>query len=245
MKTIASKLALLICLAVAPSASAVVGYINLSIYPGENLIANQLISGNDTLDNLFSSKTSVQGVSNGSLFTMWDPVANKFTPNSVYNAVSDTWSINYPFSYGQGGLLYSPSASTWVNTLVGQVPNYNPVTSTPWQPNYANGLYLISSAVPISGPMDAMFTNVVGRLPVNGEMVEILNPATQTATITTFQSGLGWDNGNRSLAVGESAWFNLGPVEAQFPVFVVPEPSLLALVGLGAVGLFTLGRRKA
>jgi len=240
MKTILSRLAILVCLAVATSASAVVGYYNLPIYPGANLIANKLISGNDTLDGVLSSTL----VPDGSIFTMWDPVANQFMPLSTYSSLSHTWSINYSFSYSQGGLFYSPSP--WTNTFVGQVAPYLPpdIGTSTWQPNYPNSLRLISAADPLSGPIDTMFTNVTGRLPLDGEKVEILNPATQTSTITTFQTGSGWDNGDPSLGVGESAWFNLGPVDVPFPTFVVPEPSTFALAGLGATALLVSVRRK-
>ena len=83
-----------------------------------------------------------------------------------------------------------------------------------------------------------MFTNVMGRLPSNGEWVQILDPGTQTYLTTTFHTGTGWDNGDPTLSVGESAWFNSGPV-------VVPEPASLALAGLGAGALLVFRRRKS
>jgi hypothetical protein len=101
-----------------------------------------------------------------------------------------------------------------------------------WHPNYADGLHLLSCPVPLE---IATFQQVVGRDPLNGEWVETLNEATQTYAITTFHTGIGWDNGEPALGVGQAAFFNFGPV-------LVPEPSVLALASLGAVTLFRFGR---
>ena len=48
----------------------IVGYYNLSIQPGYNLIANQLSNSNNTLNAIFNPTTLV-----GSTFTRWDLVA--------------------------------------------------------------------------------------------------------------------------------------------------------------------------
>lgn len=122
MKYSQLKLALLIVCSGATSpfvvqtSGNVVGYYNRSIYPGDNLIANQLIATNNSIDSLL-----VQGVPDGSTFTKWDTVANEFMPYSVFDANSGSWSINYNFNPvdGQGGVLHSPSPFT--NTFVGEV----------------------------------------------------------------------------------------------------------------------------
>src|SRR5262249_37043795 len=90
----------------------IVGYYNLSIQPGYNLIANQLSYSNNTLNAIFNSTTPI-----GSTFTRWDPVAQQFAPVSLYTGSG--WTINYGLNFGEGGILTSPIA--WTNTFVGEV----------------------------------------------------------------------------------------------------------------------------
>ncbi len=215
----------------------VVGYYNRTISPGYNLIANQLQLGDtDTLN------TVMMGVPVDSQFYLWDAGLNAFTPPSVFNGT--TWSIDYGFGAGVGGLLWSPAAG--INTFVGEVRTYTNVpplglSTTVWNPNLANGMHLISCPTPISYPMDSMFAYVVGRAPQEGEWVGILNETSQTFTRTTFHTGVGWDNGDPSLAVGQAAWFNLGPVAQDIPF--VPEPGSVALLAVAGAALAMRSRR--
>jgi hypothetical protein len=237
MKT-RSLLAALAFLALTPHAFAQAGYINEILYPGDNLIANQLDnsfghtngSGN-TLDSLFNNLASSGSLASGATFTRWDPVAKAFLPASTYNASSDLWSINYTFTFGQGGILNTSVRAT--NTFVGSVYPGFIFGTYDWHPNYPNGLYLISDPVPLSLPIDQQFAYAIGRSPHDGESVDLFDPATQTYTLTTFHTSFGWDNGDPILGVGQSAWFNLGPV---------PEPSTAAFAGL-SLAVLLLSRR--
>jgi hypothetical protein len=210
----------------------VVGYINLTLYPGDNLIANQLnfyATGrtnriNDILHN----------VPSGSTYTMWDFSTQSYLPVSAFDGT--TWSINYQLELSQGALVHCPTLAT--NTFVGDVVAYSnliPEFGGPvWQPNYADGLHLLSSPVPVAASMSTLFYFVTGRSARQGENVTLLDPATQSYLTTTYDSLTGWDNGDPTLAVGRAAWFNLGPVN-------VPEPGVFSLLVLpGAVWL----RRK-
>lgn len=144
-------------------------------------------------------------------------------------------------------MLNSPS--TWSTTIVGEViSNFVvDVGLQNWNPNYSDGLHLLSSPIPISAPMDMMFTNVVGRLPQNGEWAAIFNPSTQDYTITTFHTGSGWDNGDPVLGIGQSAWFDLGggmpAIFSSIPV--VPEPNSVALASLGIVAMLVRRFRRS
>jgi hypothetical protein len=211
----------------------VVGYYNRSIVAGDNLIANQLGYGAmgqyaNTLDNVLT-----YGVADGSTFTEWDPTANALLPLSVFSAAQTNWSINYTLNLGQGGVLHSPVATvcTFVGELDGSIFNIN-TGEYYWNPGYGPGNYLLSCPVPFS---DETFQQIVGRDPTDGEWVRILNEATQTYTVTTYHDGLGWDNGDPDLAVGQAAWFDLGPV-------AVPEPTSGLL--LAAACILTLVRKR-
>jgi hypothetical protein len=208
------------------ASSNAVGYINLTIYAGDNLIANQLDDtvGN-TLDDIFA--TGPGDLLTGSTFTEWDPTSDQLLPASVFNGTS--WSINYGLSpNGVGGVLNSPANTTV--TFVGDVVNFNiqpggGYTFVP--PLLGPGTYLLAMAAPLTGT----FEQVIGSDPIAGDSVETLDASTQTYSTTTF-NGTTWNNGTPSLAVDEAAYFDL----------VVPEPSMFALTGLGA-GILLICRR--
>jgi hypothetical protein len=202
----------------------IVGYINQTLYAGDNYIANQLSNSNNTLNAIF--QTGV--VPEGTTFTEWDPATQQFLPSSTYDTVNG-WSIDYTLTYGQGGLLDAPS--TFVNTFTGSVwPGFDAINNTFTPPLVtANGSLFLSCFIPIS---DATFYDVVGRGPQNGESVTFLDAATQTYTTTTFDDG-SWNNGDPSLDIGEAAFFNLEPV---------PEPAVCGLLGIGLAVLMTVRR---
>jgi hypothetical protein len=231
---------ILLTLAVAPATLAqtnyysvnLVGYYNRGLLAGDNLIANQLGCGaggqySNTLDNVL-----IYNIPDGSTFTEWDAVGNTFLPLSIFNAALTNWSINYTLNLGQGGILHSPIAATttFVGEVNGSIFNIDTGTYT-WNPAYGPGYFLLSCPVPFA---TASFTQVVGRDPMDGEWVRLLDERTQNYGVTTYRSGLGWDNGDPTLSLGESAWFDLGPVE-------VPEPSASLL--LSVAGALTALRK--
>ena len=199
--------------------SNIVGYINLMLYPGDNLIANQLDNDNNTLNAIFKP-----GVPEGATFTRWDPLSQQFLPTSVYD-INTGWSINYELDFGQGGLLHSPV--TFTNLFVGSVwPGFVP--NGPFVPPLVtdSGTLLLSCYIPIA---PATFYDVVGRDPLNGESVTLLDAVSQISTTTVFENGV-WDNGTPILNIGQSAFFNLESV---------PEPAGYSLVGAGLLLLAT------
>jgi hypothetical protein len=223
--------------AVLPSrALTVVGFINIPIYVGDNLIANQLDNGlGDSIGDIFNPGANPNPLLPGSTFTEWDPTLNAFKPLSVFDGTS--WSINYTLPpNGTGGVFHSPSGQTI--TTVGTVQNLtislSGYTFTP--PVRGPGRYLLSIAAPVAG---ATFSDVIGRNPLAGDSVELLDAPTQVYTITTF-NGTSWNHGDPILTqVDESAFYDL-----QVPP-MVPEPSTLALAGLGVAAALTFRRMRA
>jgi hypothetical protein len=212
----------------------IVGYINQSFYAGDNYFANQLSTGDNSLDTIFTG-----AVPQGATFTEWDPTAQQFLPISTFTGTS--WSINYSLTYGQGGLLDTPSG--FVNTFTGGVWSGFSATTQSFTPPLVTGTgsQLLSCYVPIT----ATFYDVIGRGPANGESVTTLAAATQTYTTTTFSNGV-WDNGAPELGVGEAAFFNLD-VATPANLLSIPEPSVTSLAAVGAVTLlaFSTLRRLA
>lgn len=208
----------------------IVGYLNLVLFPGDNLIANQFGNSDNSLNAIFQ-----QNIPEGATFAKWDSTSLQYLPFSTYDTDSG-WSINYDLSYGEGGLLHSPSLFT--NVFAGTVwPGFDGVSTFIPPLVSSNGLYLLSCYIPL-GP--ATFYDVVGRDPQNGESVTTLNALSQISTTTIFENG-SWDNGDPLLGVGRSAFFNLGP---DFNLEPVPEPGVFSLFGASIVLLATFGRMR-
>ncbi len=132
--------------------SNIVGYINLTLYAGDNYIANQLDNGSgNTLDTIFQAGV----VPEATTFTEWNPTTQQYLPTSTYDTATG-WSINYTLTYGQGGLLDSPIIFT--NSFVGSVwPGYG--INGPLIPPLVTGTgsLLLSCVVPFT---DATFYDV-------------------------------------------------------------------------------------
>jgi hypothetical protein len=229
LKTLKIAALVSLCAAQPLSVLAQSGYVSINISAGDNLIANQLDDGNgNTLSDVFANG----GVITGSTFTEWNSSLNALMPLSTFNGT--TWSIDYTLApNGIGGVLNSPSTTTLVTS--GTIENYDSDTMqyTFVPPTRGMGTYLLSLAAPLG---EATFEEIVGRDPMAGDFVRILNPITQTYTTTTY-NGTTWDNGTPILGQDQSAYYSLGVVQA-------PEPASLALMGLGAASFYMFRRRK-
>lgn len=216
----------------------IVGYYFRPMSPGVNLVANQFLnySGNPLALNESINLVLTNGVPDGAMFTKW--TGSAFLPTAVFDAGSLTWSLDYTLGLGDGGYLTTPSAFAAI--FVGEVANYPPVGSLIWAPNYGPGLHLVSSPMPLSGPLSTMFTNVVGRLPAAGESVWLLNETTQVYSHSSFD-GFAWDV-DANLNVGQAAWFDIGGTGLVPPA--VPEPSSIMLALLGATLLIARRTRR-
>ncbi len=226
----AVSLSLVVLLNIAASAFAdtfsvnVVGYYNLRISAGDNLIANQLWATNNTLNGLFGI-----GTPEGATATKWDPTTEQFLATSSYTSGSG-WSINYDLHAGEGALFSSGSAFT--NTFVGEVRDFDGQSVVFTYPTLDPGTYLLSCSV----PFQAEFSHIIGRNPLENESVRIMDVTNQSYYTTTFREN-GWDNGIPTLRVGESAFFTIVS-----PTAAVPEPTTISMLACGLVAV-GVGRR--
>lgn len=204
-----------------------VGYYNLPIHAGDNLIANQFYLEDSTLNAVFNNSTP-----DGSTFSKWDLASHQFLPTSTYSS-GIGWSINYDFRPGEGAIFNT--SVTFTNTFVGGVDfdGKNLVFTYPTLPVGEN---LLSCSVPYQSD----FFHVIGRSPYDNESVRRLDLDSQTYQTSTFQNGV-WDNGNPVLRVGESAFFSLVA-----PASPVPEPRVIVLLAgsLLVLGARSITRRK-
>jgi hypothetical protein len=214
----------------APAPVNIVGYINRSMTPGYNLITDQLFQIPDnTLNSVLTN-----GVPANCFLLKWSGGA--WLPPSLFSA--GAWSINYTLNPGEGAALWTPAGFT--ATFVGNVPDYQPIGTQIWSPNYSPGLHLISGVLPLGLPISSNFTNAVGRLPVAGESVWFLDELTQLYSQSTF-NGVTWSS-DLVLAVGQAAWFDIGGT-GQLPP-MVPEPTASVLIVLGALVLVARPARR-
>lgn len=215
---------------------AIGGYVNQRWVPGPILIANPLNDGTNTLQSV------LRHAPNGTSLSLWDASANDYSITST--KVGDTWTENLELALGTGALVISPSFYT--NTYVGAVmtgdgdlyAGYDlPVPPSPFAGQA--GLYLLGSISPISTVGDDVFLWAVGRVPMNGESVTILEGA-GTLVTHTYTSGI-WSNGEPELPVAQSAFFNIQNVNE---VAFIPEPSSFALLGLALITIVLVRRGR-
>jgi hypothetical protein len=186
-----------------------VGYINVTLQPGYNMVANQLSSGTNTIGNILNDATGQYdhlAISkwNGSGFT-------SDTANSATSPFANNW-------LNGGTITMNPGEAAWLKwtntapvtiTFVGTVPQ-GTLTTTLTGPNAFN---MVSSQVPQAGDLatDLGFTNFN-----QGDTIYVFNPTNQKYTTynyntNTGNSGFGGNftgnTGDPVLQVGQGFWY--------------------------------------
>jgi hypothetical protein len=163
-----------------------VGYVNVTLSAGLNLICNPLkvTAGND-LNHVLT------GVPDGTTVYTFDTSFH----SSSYVAALTTWLPNLTVAPGQGFFI-SVTAPLTV-TFVGDVPQ-GADSNIP----VSNGLSLIASPVPQSLVLDAM------QFPAqDGDTVYFFRGTPKAYASASFLTGLGWiPAANATPAVGEGFW---------------------------------------
>ena len=156
-----------------------VGYINTTMRPGFNMVANQLNkTPNNSLNNVISGvpvESQVLKFENNNYSLELYDGATWIKPNGDPGTLSA--------NPGQGIFFFNPDAGNITVTLVGEVPQGTALT-VPLPPGFA----LVSSIVPQAVPLTPAngFPNVL-------EMQFLyFNAATQTYDSPLFNDGTGW-----------------------------------------------------
>ena len=220
------RIKVLICAAALAAASAftsmaqgnvyslnVVGYINIPLVEGFQLIANQLDydgTGTNNLDaNILGTNVPV-----GSVVYTWDPKTvayNVDTLAAVKGSTTVAWSKNNSLNPGQGAWLSIPSGKL-VNsnlTTVGQVDQSTTMSLVNPNINPAGGFSLLSSMVPLAGGL----TTVLLYTPQPKDVVYQWDIATQSYNISTYAavkgtSNYAWSPKEPTIAISEGFWLN-------------------------------------
>jgi hypothetical protein len=182
----------------------VVGYVNLTLTNGFQMIGNQLdfdgTGTNNTLATVFG--TSLPTLSK---VYAYNPSTASFAL-ATYNAAGNIWignsaAANAALQPGGGVFLQIPAAATApVVTTVGTV--LQGALSTP----YSAGFNVISSQVPVAGGAGSLgLTNNISTL----DSVYQFVPGTQAYGSKHTYAGAGnWIGGEPQIGVGESFWYN-------------------------------------
>jgi hypothetical protein len=223
------------------------GYVNYIFKSGGNLFNNPLDdgAGND-LNTVFTPPPI------GTAVSLWNAGTQSYAQISIYKASG--WTVDLTIAPGTGMVVTAPSSFT--GTFVGNIEIPYSNGSFPLPPAFSgpNGIYLWGCEIPFSGTISqniengyTLFDYIVGRDPQVGEKIWTYNDSNGPGFVEDDYTATGWSNPNQTLAVGESAFFQIGSGNQGTPYLpaAAPEPTTLALLGLGGlVTLITARRRK-
>jgi len=190
-----------------------VGYINITLGPGYNMIANQLNTTNNTLGSLLNDSTG----------TYDSFIVDKWTGTTFVDDTGDSTFSGTPTGWDNNGVMtMNPGEAVWIKnpyktnfniTFIGTVPSGPLTTVIP-----ANAYSMLSSQVPVAG--DIITNPAINLTNYNiGDTVFVFNnnpPA--TPGYTTYSAagplfgGFGdqgnWTStGDPTVAVGQGFWY--------------------------------------
>lgn len=184
----------------------VVGYYQLTLTNGYQLVANQLDLDGTGTNNTLQTVLGTNGLPNLTRVYAFDPASGTYA-TATFLSASASWSggtaaVNAALSLGRGVFVQIPAAASPVTvTVVGQVPQGTLNTPVPNNNTYA----IVSSQVPQAG----LVQTELGYAPANLDRVYRYNSAAQNyGAASTYLSGSGtWSGGGQpNVTVGESFW---------------------------------------
>jgi len=174
----------------------IVGYINVPLTPGYNLIANQLdVDGTGTNNSIYTAVGT--NLPNGTIVQAWNGAGYSSTK---FAAASGKWNVNNSvitnaMNPGVGFFIQIPGAVGTNVTFVGNV-----ITGTNVYP-VVPGFQIISSSGPVAGGI----TTVNNYHANKNDIVEVWNGAGYTSH---KWSGTAWGAGEPVLNVGQSVFLD-------------------------------------
>lgn len=196
-----------------------VGYINVTLYPGFNMIACPLIcSPDNTIGTLFPNGGGGLPTSNqwaGLAAYQWSPAITNFLQDSAAakaankNGFTNGWSSGGTIALnpGQGMWIQNPGPTTNV-TFVGTVPqNGSPFMTNTMTP----GFNQVGSAVPMSGDLYANTNTLLIGFEGQGDQVYTWDPAiTNYDNTDTYTTKHQWSSGTEdptTTNIAEGFWY--------------------------------------
>jgi len=184
-----------------------VGYINLSLKSGYNVVANQLNGTNNKLS------TILPNAPDGTTVFKWDQTAQGFDSWVALTGVGWLGTKPEP-DVNPGEAMIVQLAGALNVTLVGEVPQGNNLTV-----NLAQGYSLVSSIVPQSAALET-----IGLPVADNDTVYILNAGGTYDSYVWLGFWLGSVAGSPTPKVGEGFWVQKGAAATWTRNFSVNTP---------------------
>jgi hypothetical protein len=191
-----------------------VGYVNVTLYPGFNMVADQLQSGTNTIGSLINDATGQYDKMQ--VFKWTGTGFQSDTANSAVSTFADNWLANgvITLNPGEAAWIKNPNATNMTLTFVGTVPQGTLNTTIAGNGSFS----MISSQVPQAGDLatNLGFTNfnqgdtmyVYSAAPPSpGYKVYNYNTNTgNSGYLLNFTGG----TGDPQLLVGQGFWYKTG-----------------------------------
>jgi len=194
-----------------------VGYINVTVLPGFNMIANQLISTNNTLGSLIPDTLNAAGVGYIDGVQVYKYTGTGFATDIAASATSsfaNNWKAGgvITLNPGEAAWFKNPFPTNLTFTFVGTVPQGTLTTSIAGPSSFS----MVSSQVPQAGDLvsNLGLTNIN-----NGDQIFVFNPTNQAyqtynVNFNTGNSGYNQDftgnTGDPMINVGQGFWYHTG-----------------------------------
>jgi outer membrane protein assembly factor BamB len=192
--------------------SRIIGFVNLTIAPGTNLVANQLYQVDDEVEYLEFYAGGPEAFqcwpmnTLSALFTLVNPWSTTQDPTQVFkwNGTSfnaDSYNdAHFPTWLSGGDMTLIPGSSVLVSNGTGHsfTASFAGLVQEQQVFHITSKTNYLSSTFPMAGAI----TNVTGYLPQNGDIVQVWSTNTQAYISHTYSSGT-WSSGVPMLNVGQ------------------------------------------
>jgi len=176
----------------------VVGFVNLSLKAGYNLLVNPLAATNNTVEAIFAGLSDSMV---GATIQQWDAASQSFQANIATYLGTGTWDYSgatYTIAPGKGFFMNIGADATV--TFVGEVrqaTSGNLVTTL--SPNFN----FVGSQVPMAGTIQTQLQYSPADV---GDTVQLWAPAQQkySSVIYTYLGGGVWDPSEPAIGIGEA-----------------------------------------
>jgi len=184
----------------------IVGYINVTNYPGYNLIANQLNNGATAPNQVIDL---IPAPPNGTFVFKFNPATGGYITIDFADGAWEGDDLTVKANPGEGIFVKNPTANPFTVTFLGEVQL---TSSTP----IASGYSIVSSVIPAGGPLSGDPATTPGSLlfPVqNNDFIYQFNRLTGGYIVNDFADGAWEGDGGGvapQIAVGEAFFVKAG-----------------------------------
>jgi hypothetical protein len=181
----------------------IVGYINVTNYPGYNLIANQLNNGATTPNKVVDLMPTPP---EGTFVFKFNPATGGYTTIDFADGAWEGDDLNLQAHPGEGIFVKNATANPFTVTFLGEVQLTSSVA-------IVSGYSIVSSVVPSAGPLSGAPPAGLNFPTAEGDFVYQFNRATGGYIVNDFADGAWEGDGGGTppqIAVGEAFFVKAG-----------------------------------